>query len=202
MTIAELADRMLALERRGVHNINLVNPTHYWPQIAAAVAIARGRGLRIPVLANTSGFESLETLALLDDVVQIWLPDLKTTDPDFAREICGRADLPTASWSAVSFLVRLAGPLRTDDNGIATGGVLVRHLVLPGGRSQTPRVLRRFRRKFRGHVPLSLMTQYFPAYKAPHDPVFGRVLGRGEKRRAIRLARTLGLGRGWRQRDG
>jgi len=202
VTIGELADRMLALQRKGVHNINLVNPTHYWPQIAAAVAVARARGLRVPVLANSSGFESVETLAHLGDVVQIWLPDYKTTDPAFAEEICGRADLPKVSWSALDFLVKLAGPLRVGEDGVATHGVLVRHLVLPGGRSRTPRVLRRVHRRFRGRVPVSLMTQYFPAYKAPHDPVFGHGPTRGHKRRVTRLARTLGHGRGWRQRDG
>jgi putative pyruvate formate lyase activating enzyme len=202
VTISELADRMLGLEKRGVHNINLVNPTHYWPQIAAATALARGRGLKIPILANTSGFECEATLALLAPVVQIWLPDVKTVRARHAEEICGDRRMGGACWSALKFLVRLAGPLQIDEHGIAVRGVLVRHLLLPGGRSDTATSLRRLRRRYRGRVPVSLMTQYFPAHRAPGHTVFGHRPRPAAQRRAWRLARALRLNRGWRQVNG
>ncbi|MDP8225495.1 MAG: hypothetical protein P9L99_19195 [Candidatus Lernaella stagnicola] len=202
MSADGLAERMLQLQRRGVHNINLVNPTHYWPQIAAAVYLARARGLRVPVLANIHGFENTETLRLLADVVQIWLPDVKTLSSRFAGEICGTPRLAVASWQTLEFLATLSGPLQVDENGLALRGVLVRHLVLPGGRSDTPRFLRRLRRRFRGRIPVSLMTQYFPAHRAHDNPVFQRPLSRPVRRRAHRLARALHLSRGWRQMNG
>jgi len=201
VTIDDLADRMLGLQRRGVHNINLVNPTHYWPQIAAAVFLARRRGLTIPVLANTSGFERVETLRLLAPIVQAWLPDLKYTSETLAGRISGSRLATRAAWRAVGFLLRTYGPLRTDERGLAIGGVLIRHLVLPGHIGQTRGVLRRLRRRFGPRVPVSLMTQYFPAYKAHDDPLLRRALTEREKRRARGLSRRFRLGRGWRQQD-
>jgi putative pyruvate formate lyase activating enzyme len=197
-----LAGRMVALERRGAHNINLVNPTHYWAQIAAAVWLARRRGLTIPVLANSNGFESIDTLALLDEIVQIWMPDLKYVDADLAAKYSGSRRLPEASWKAVRWLHRRRGPLRLGPDGLAVGGVFVRHLALPGAVGQTRAAVRRMARLFGRRLTLSLMTQYFPAYKAHQDPLLHRPLHDGEKRRVRRLGRRLRLRGGWRQDDG
>lgn len=202
LTIEELAERMLSLQKSGVHNINLVNPTHYWPLIAAAAFVARQRGLTIPLLANTSGYENLETLAKLDGIVQIWLPDLKYADREPARRFSGRDDLPAVNRRAVGYLCRKYGPLRLDDTGMAASGVLIRHLVLPGQIAQSRKVLRLVSRRLGRRIPVSLMTQYFPAYKAHDDPELNRPLTRTEKRRVWRAARRFGIRQGWRQQDG
>ncbi len=202
LTVDALAGQMMALQRRGVHNINLVNPTHYWPPIAEAVYLARRRGLTIPVLANSSGFENVETLRLLDPVVQIWLPDVKYVSPALAARYSGSRALPEAAWRTALHLLRTYGPLRLDEHGVATGGVLIRHLVLPGGLGETRAVLRRLRRCFGRRLAVSLMTQYFPAYKAPEHSLLRRALTDREKQRAWRLARRFRITRGWRQQDG
>jgi len=202
LSIEEVAERMLALQKSGVHNINLVNPTHYWPQIAAAAYLARRRGLTIPLLANTSGYENIEILALLDGIVQIWLPDFKYMDRRLARRLSGRDDLPATNFRAVRYLCRKYGPLRIADNGLADGGVLIRHLVLPGQVAQSRRVLRVLTRRLGRRIPVSLMTHSFPAYKAHDDSALCRPLNRTEKRRVWRAARRFGIRQGWRQQDG
>jgi len=146
MTIDGLADQMCHLQHRGVHNINLVNPTHYWPQISAAVYLARRRGLVIPILANSNGFENIETLRYLQETVQIWLPDLKFGSADLARQCSGVAELPEISRRAIQWLWKTQGPLKIGADGLATGGVLVRHLALPGKISETRQVLRVLKR--------------------------------------------------------
>ncbi len=202
LTVDTLADRMLRLQRQGVHNINLVNPTHYWPQIAAAVYVARDRGLTIPVLANTNGFERIATLELVSTFVEIWLPDIKYVSPRTARSISGASRLPAVAWRAVGWMLDHAGPLQIGPDGLATRGVLIRHLVLPERLDESRLVLRGIRRRFGPDVPLALMTQYFPAYRAHDKKGLQRHLHAGEKRRTERMLQRLGLRQGWRQIDG
>jgi len=200
--VDQLAEAMLRLQRRGAHNVNLVNPTHYWPQIAAAAYLARRRGLTIPLLANSNGFERVEVLALLTATVQIWLPDIKYLSPDMAHDLSGYRWLPAANWQAIDWLVDHYGPLHLDEKGLADAGMLIRHLVLPGRLEESRRVLYKLKRRYKNAIPISLMTQYFPAYQAVSREGLNRSLHRRERERAWRTARRLGLTRGWRQVDG
>jgi putative pyruvate formate lyase activating enzyme len=202
ITIDALAEKMLELQERSVHNINLVNPTHYWPQIAAAVFLARRRGLTIPVLGNTNGFERAETLELVSPFVELWLPDIKYDSARTAKSCSGAALLPHATWRAVGWMLKHAGPLQVDDHGIATRGVLIRHLVLPERLDESRLVLRGIKRRFGQRTPLALMTQYFPAYRAHDKKGLHRHLSAREKQRAERMLLRLGLAQGWRQIDG
>lgn len=199
ITIEECADRMLRLQAKGAHNINLVNPTHYWPPIAAAIYLARRRGLRIPILANTNGFEHPKTLVDLAPFVEIWLPDFKYADTTLALHCSGRRELPRENWRALVFLAKRVGPLRVDGEGLAVSGMLIRHLALPGRLSDTRRVLRRIKRRLGSKIPVSLMTQYFPAYKAFEESDLNRKLTDKEIVRLRRMNRRLGINRGWRQ---
>jgi len=201
LTVAELAEKMLALQRRGVHNINLVNPTHYWPQIAAAVYLARKGGLRLPVLANTSGYENTSTLQQLGEVVQIWLPDVKYSSGKLAEQYSGAKDLPKTTWRALRWMVEHAGPLVVGSDGLAKSGVLIRHLVLPDNSSDTRMVLHGIKRRFDRTIPVSLLTQYFPAHRAHDQQLLARPLTNTEKESAMRMIRRLELTGGWRQAD-
>lgn len=200
-TVNDLADRMIRLQKRGAHNINLVNPTHYWPQIAASVYLARRAGLTIPVLANTNGFERVETLELVGDFVQVWLPDLKYTDDNVAADLSYAQGIPEANWQAVCWMAEKHGSLQCDQTGIAQRGVMIRHLALPGNLEETEAVLAKIRKRFSEKMPVSLMSQYFPAYRANERNDINRKLNAKEIRLLKQTIRRLGLSRGWRQLD-
>ncbi len=196
----ELADMMLDLQRRGCHNINLVTPTHFVPQILAALSKAIPKGLRIPLVYNTSGYESLETLELLDGIVDIYLPDAKYADEATARELSGFVDYVRHNRLALREMQRQVGEtLELDEQGLARRGLIVRHLVLPEGLSQTREVLEWIARELSPHTYVSLMAQYFPAYKAADHPQLNRRLYPHEYEDALRWAESLGLGCGFRQ---
>lgn len=166
MTAGELAARILRLQKRGVHNVNFITPTPHIPRLVEAVLFAREKGLAIPVVYNTNGYESLEGLSLLDGIVDIYLPDMKYRSDDLAEIASGTPDYAAHNDRAVAGMIRRAGPLAIGDDGTATRGVLIRHLVLPGRVDETIRVLSRIRSAFGPGIPLSLMGQYFPAYRA------------------------------------
>lgn len=193
MTEEELGDRLLGLQARGAHNVNFVTPTPHVPQMIGALRDARAQGFSLPVVYNTNGYEALETLALLDGVVDIYLPDVKYRSESIAAEASGAADYPAHNARAVAEMVRQVGPLATGADGIATHGVLIRHLVLPGRVAETEAVLGFVRERFGPEVPLSLMGQYFPAHRAPATPGYDRKLSAGEYERAVEAAEALGL---------
>ena len=200
VTHERLAGMMLALQRRGCHNINLVTPTHYVPQILSALEVAAEKGLCIPLLYNTSGYESVETLRLLDGVVDIYLPDAKYADDAVALRLSGFCDYVVHNRAALCAMRDQVGAdLQCDDRGIALRGLVVRHLVLPEGLSQTPAVLGWLAEHLSRQVHVSLMAQYFPAHKAVSDPQLGRRISPSEYARALDVLEALGLERGWRQ---
>ncbi len=195
-----LARAMLTLQRRGCHNINLVTPTHYVPQILAAIAAAASRGLRIPIVYNTSGYETIETLHLLEGVVDIYLPDAKYADEDVARELSGFDGYVAANRATLLEIKRQVGSaLQVDTEGIAYRGMVIRHLVLPEGLSQTPEVLAWIAENLGHETYVSLMAQYFPAHRAVGHPQLGRRLYRREYRAALDALEALGLENGWTQ---
>ncbi|MGI6367238.1 MAG: radical SAM protein [Anaerolineae bacterium] len=199
-TIAQLAEAMLSLQRRGCHNINLVTPTHYVAAIIEAVALACEQGLSIPLVYNTSGYESLETLALLDGLVDIYLPDSKYADDGVAQDLSGYVGYVGANRQALQEMARQVGlTLLLDDQGLARRGMVVRHLVLPGGLSQTAEVMAWLGAVLGPEVHVSLMAQYFAAHRAHDHPVLKRKLYHREYREALAAVEAAGLENGWRQ---
>ncbi len=193
MDAETLAGELLRLQGKGAHNVNFVTPTPHVPQLVDAVRIARMGGFSIPVVYNTNGYDSLEALALLDGVVDIYLPDAKYRSGELAESISGAADYPESNDAALAEMVRQVGFLTVGEDGIATRGVLVRHLVLPGKIEETVKVLRRLAEVFGPDLPLSLMGQYFPAYRASETPGFEEKLAVEEYEQAIAAAEALGF---------
>ena len=189
-----LAETMLALQRRGCHNINFVTPTHVVPQILAATEIAAERGLRIPLVYNTGGYDSLETLSTLDGVVDIYMPDMKYADAEVAERYSGVRDYPAINQAAVREMHRQVGDLQLDERGVAQRGLLVRHLVLPEGLAGTGEIAR-FLAELSKDTYLNVMAQYRPCHEAYDLPPLDRPLTAAEYREAVRLALDAGLQR-------
>jgi putative pyruvate formate lyase activating enzyme len=194
VTPEELAGLMLSLQRRDCHNINLVSPSHVVPQILAAVLIAAHAGLHIPLVYNTGGYDSLETLSLLDGVVDIYMPDMKYADATIAERYSRIKDYPAANQAAVREMHRQVGDLILDEHGIALRGLLVRHLVLPEGLAGTAQIVR-FLASLSIHTYLNVMDQYRPCYKARMLPPLNRRLTAQEYQQAVDLACQAGLQR-------
>jgi putative pyruvate formate lyase activating enzyme len=191
---------MLELQGRGCHNINFVTPTHFVPQILAATDYAAGRGLRIPLVYNTSGYETVATLRLLEGVIDVWLPDAKYTDDAVARRLSGFPGYVAHNRAALREIFRQVGDrLILDEDGIARQGMLIRHLVLPQGLADTPGVMRWIAAELSPRVHVSVMDQYFPAYQAVDDPVLGRKLTSEEYEAALDAFESAGLENGWMQ---
>ncbi|MBM4428907.1 MAG: radical SAM protein [Chloroflexi bacterium] len=200
VTVQCLAEMMLELQARGCHNINLVTPTHFVPQILAALPLAIGEGLRLPLVYNSSGYETAETLRLLDGVVDIYLPDAKYADDRVARRLSGFLGYVQANRVALQEIYRQVGPeLVLDEQGLAVRGMIIRHMVLPEGLAGTLQVLTWIARELSPLVHISLMAQYFPAHKAIGHPVLGRKLTDEEYLQALEAFDAVDLERGWRQ---
>ncbi|MBN2354451.1 MAG: radical SAM protein [Spirochaetales bacterium] len=184
-----LASVFLALQERGAHTINLVTASHYAPSVIAALEAARAGGLILPVVWNSSGYESAATLDLIDPFVDVYLPDLKTLDEDAAHALFGRRDYPAAAREALSAMTA-AKPLRWDGESLAQG-VIVRHLVLPGRVGDSFACLRWFRERLAGRALLSLMFQYLPLECG--SPTGGPRVSRREYDEVMEEAERLGL---------
>ena len=195
MTISELSRVMLALQERACENINLVTPTHYVPQILAALQQAAAGGLRIPLVYNCGSYECLETLRLLDGVVDIYLPDTKYSDAEKARRYSGVDDYPRYMFDALREMYRQVGDLRQDRRGVAIRGLMIRHLVLPGEIAGTAKVLRFIAEEVSRETYVNLMSQYYPAYQTRRFPEINRRPTAAELDRALCLAREMGLTR-------
>jgi len=193
----ELASLMLSLQERGCHNINLVTPEHVVPQVLEALALAADGGLRLPIVYNTSAYDSLESLAWLDGVVDIYMPDFKLWSPWAARTYLKAEDYPEAARSAIREMHRQVGPLAVGADGIATRGLLVRHLVMPGLLDETRAILGWIATELGPDTYVNLMDQYRPAGKVRGYawPEIGRALEPEELAAALRVARDVGLHR-------
>ncbi|HQR44697.1 MAG TPA: radical SAM protein [Thermoanaerobaculia bacterium] len=195
VTDGELARQMLALEEEGCHNVNLVSPSHVVAQVLSALEIAAGRGLTLPIVWNTGGYDSPEALALLDGVVDIYMPDMKYADAEVARRTSHVPDYPKVNRAAVKEMHRQVGDLVLDAEGVAVRGLLVRHLVLPNGLAGTEKVLEFLAREISPDTYLNLMDQYHPAYRAGESTPLSRRLTREEWYEALALAVAAGLTR-------
>jgi putative pyruvate formate lyase activating enzyme len=190
-----LADMMLSLAGQGCHNINLVTPTHVVPQILEGLLLAASRGLEIPLVYNCGGYESLETLKILDGVVDVYMPDFKFWDNDWARYACGVSDYREHACRALKEMHRQVGDLVLAEDGTALRGLLVRHLVMPGDVAGTEKVMEFIAREISRETYVNIMDQYRPCHDALGDPVLGRRITGAEYARASAAAEAAGLRR-------
>ena len=169
VTDNELADCFLDLQNQGALNINLVTPTHYVPQIIKALKIAKEKGLTLPILYNTSGYENPETIELLRGYVDIFLPDFKYFDTEYAKKYSGAEDYPEVCKKAIAKMFELAGKCQFDGDGIIKKGVIVRHLMLPGLEEDTKNILKYLYETYGDDIFISIMSQYTPLDTLPKD---------------------------------
>jgi putative pyruvate formate lyase activating enzyme len=196
-----LADMMLYLQKKGCHNIDLVTPTHFVPQLLQALLVAIPKGFRLPFVYNCAGYEYLHVLRLLDGVIDIYMPDAKYSDNTWALKTSKMHHYVDFNRAALKEMYRQVGPLQVDEEGIGTRGLLIRHLVMPNDISGTSEVLRWIANELGPEVPVSLMDQYFPAWKAHDDPNLNRRLHWREYRAAVEVLEELGLDAGFVQED-
>ena len=199
VTTDELAALMLQLEAQGCHNINFVSPSHVIPQIVAAVQIAAERGLAIPLVYNTGGYDALAGLALLDGIIDIYMPDMKYADPKLAQRYSKAPDYPARNRAAVREMYRQVGDLQLDENGLAVRGVLVRHLVLPENIAGTEAVVRFLVEEVSPQTYINVMDQYRPAWRVQERQIVP--LNRPVTAQEVAAARAIALRAGLRLDD-
>ncbi len=193
----ELAAMMLSLQKQGCHNINLVSPEHVVPQILEALSLAVEGGLNLPLVYNSSGYDSLESLRFLDGVVDIYMPDFKFWEPATALKYLMAAGYPEAARRAILEMHRQVGVLKVDRNGLARRGLLVRHLVMPGGIAGTREIMEFLAREVSPSTYVNIMDQYHPAWKVPSGGYaeIDRPITEEEYQEALSAARLAGLHR-------
>ncbi len=194
VSVERLAEMMLELQDAGCHNVNVVSPSHQVHAIVAAVAIAAEHGLRIPLVYNTSGYDAVETLRELNGIVDIYMPDVKYADDETGKLLSGVPDYADVVRRAVTEMHAQVGDLRTDENGIARRGLLVRHLVLPNSMAGSESVMR-FLSSLSRDTFVNIMDQYRPMHTARDHPVLRRRILPHEYRKAMQAARNAGLRR-------
>lgn len=195
VTAEELATMMLDLQAQGCHNINFVSPSHVVAQILDATLLAASHGLTLPLVYNTGGYDSPEALALLDGVIDIYMPDMKYGDSAIAHRYSHVRNYWEVNQAAVREMHRQVGDLQLDGKGLAYRGLLVRHLVLPNRLAGTEKVLEFIAREISTNTYLNLMDQYYPCYRAGDIPELSRTISAAEYREVLDIARHLGLDR-------
>lgn len=195
VTADELASMMLHLQERGCHNINFVTPEHVVPQVLEGVYVAVRRGLRLPIVYNTSAYDCLDSLRLMDGVVDIYMPDFKVWDPQVAKWLLKAADYPEVAKAAIKEMHRQVGDLEIGPDGIARRGLLVRHLVMPNGLGGTREIMRFLAREVSPNTYVNIMAQYHPEYRALRHELLKRRITRKEFEEAVRAAIEEGIHR-------
>ncbi len=193
ISIAQLAAMMMELQDKKAHNINFVTPTHSAHTIPAALLEAVPKGFNLPIVYNTSGYDDMETLQFLDGVIDIYMPDIKYNNNDtaYAHSDCG--DYVEKNRAALIEMFRQVGLLQCDSHGIALRGMIIRHLVIPGGIAESKECLRFIAEALSPNITVSIMSQYFPAHTVLHDAVLGRRLHRDEYNEVVEYARSINL---------
>jgi putative pyruvate formate lyase activating enzyme len=196
-TPGALAESMLRLQEMGCHNINFVTPEHVVPQILEALVLAAEEGLRLPLVYNTSAYDSLESLRLLDGIVDIYMPDLKLFDPKLSRRYLKAEDYPQVAQAALKEMHRQVGSLEIGEDGLARRGVLIRHLVMPELLAETQAILEWIHRELGPDTYLNVLGQYRPGGVVGEEnrPELNRPLRHQELAEALRMARETGLTR-------
>jgi len=195
ISVEVLADIMLELEDKGAHNINLVSPTHVTAQIAKAIYLAAQRGLQLPIIYNTGGYDSIQTLKMLDGIIDIYMPDMKYSEPEISERLSGVFDYPSVNQLAVKEMFRQVGDLVLSPRGIAERGLLIRHLVLPDGLAGSKTILRFIAKEISQNTYLNIMDQYRPAYLAGRHSEINRRINSDEYQAVVSEALMLGLKR-------
>ena len=191
----ELGQLMLRVQELGCHNVNLVSPTHVVPNILAAVKLAARQGLHIPLVYNTGGYDSLETIKVLEGVVDIYMPDMKYGEPGPASDFSKADSYPEINFAAVKEMHRQVGDLIIGKDHVAVRGLLVRHLVLPGGMAGTKKVMEFLANSVSRDTYVNIMAQYRPYYKTVGHPLLGRKIRDAEYLQALKIAAKAGLTR-------
>ena len=191
----ELAEMMLALQQEGCHNINFVTPSHVVPQILSAIQIAAARGLTLPLIYNTSAYDAVETLQILDSVIDIYMPDFKFWDPRSSDVTCGAPDYPDAARKAILEMHRQVGDLVLDAAGLAKRGLLIRHLVMPDGLAETLEIMKFVASKVSRDTYVNVMPQYQPSGDIGNIKWLRRKITTQEYAKAIQYAQDAGLTR-------
>ncbi|HCN19521.1 MAG: radical SAM protein [Planctomycetes bacterium GWA2_50_13] len=187
-----IASLMLALEKRGCHNINFVTPTHVSPQIMEATQVARGKGLNVPTVYNCGGYESVETLKLLEGTIDIYMPDAKYADPEWAKKFSGAEDYPEVMKAAIKEMHRQVGDL-VIENGIAVRGLLVRHLVMPNNVAGSKEIIAFIAEEISLDTYINVMDQYYPCYRAGEFGEINRRITYEEFNEVYSYAQSKGL---------
>ena len=192
-----MVDSMLRLQEYGAHNINFVTPTHFNAQIADAIVTARERGLKIPIVYNSSGYDKVDVLKAMEGLIEIYMPDMRYGDENAAECYSSAPDYPEVNREAIAEMHRQVGDLEMDDNDVATRGLLIRHLVLPNMLSGSEEIFKFISEKISQNTYISLMSQYFPAFKASEYPQISRRITKKEYAIAKRLMEKYNLSNGW-----
>ena len=194
------AGQIFKLQRRfGVHNINFVSPSHFVPQMVRLIYEAAKLGLNVPVVYNSNGFDSLDTLKLLDGIIDIYLPDLKYADDEYAKKYSKIDNYKETAFTAVKEMFRQTGLLQTDKKGIARKGLIVRHLILPNDLAGSEKILERIAKEISPDITISLLSQYYPAHKAADYPLLSRRITYNEYLKAQQALEKMAMYKGFAQ---
>ncbi len=196
-TSSEMARFMVRLQEMGCHNINFVTPTHLAPQIFASLPEAIEMGLRLPIVYNCSGYESIEVIRLLEGVVDIYMPDVKFMEEAHSKRFCNAPDYPEIVRKVLKEMHRQVGDLTLNADGVAERGLLIRHLVMPNGIASSEKALKFISEEISVHSYINIMDQYRPEYQALNYPEINRRITRKEFLEAVQMARRFGLYRGF-----
>ncbi|RJQ37645.1 MAG: radical SAM protein [Dehalococcoidia bacterium] len=196
-SFSALAEKLLWLQEQGCHNINFVSPSHFVPQMVRVVLEAASLGLTLPLVYNSSGYDSVATLKELDGIIDIYLPDLRYADEVWGRKLSQAPEYPANARAAIREMFRQVGNLKVDDEGVAERGLIVRHLVLPGGLAGSRSSLKWLAREVSSGVTVSLMSQYHPANQARSHPLLSRRISLEEYRETTGLLEEFGIINGW-----
>ena len=180
ISIEELANIFIKQQEKGVHNINLVTPTSYVYQIIEAIKIAKAKGLNIPIVYNTNGYENIETIKALNGYVDVYLPDLKYAEEKLATEYSGAKNYFEVATKAIKEMIKQVGNIKLNEDGIIQKGVIIRHLVLPNHIENSKKVLLWIKQNLPNDIYVSIMAQYFPTYKAKENQKLNRKLTKKE----------------------
>ena len=198
ITPAALAEKLLYLQNdQGCHNINFVSPSHFVPQILQTLLIAIPMGLKIPLVYNTGGYDSVDTIKALDGIIDIYLPDLRYASDKIAKQYSQAPHYVENSRQAIKEMYRQVGNLKIDENEIAQLGLIVRHLILPEGLAGSEESIRWLAKEISPEVSVSLMAQYYPTHNAARYPALSRGITEGEYLEVIELLEELGIENGW-----
>lgn len=199
ISIERLSDIFISLQQKAAHNINLVNPTHFVPAIREAVKIAREKGLQIPIVYNSNGYDSSEILELMDGIVDVYLPDLKYFSSEVSKKYSGALDYFETASAAIKEMYRQVGTARLDEEGMMQRGMIVRHLVLPMHTGDSISVLEWVRNNMPQDIYVSVMSQYTPYYNACLHPEIDRRLTRHEYEKVMSRFYKLDFNNGYMQ---